>query len=98
MIVEFKKKKEAGRAYGRGSDSFYIPGQYTIIVDGTEVGTIVGRTRRYMEPGAWEIHERYTYDFGPGIPRWNAGQHLFTTVKDAKAYIRRTIGRTYPGS
>lgn len=96
MILEFKKVRAASRAYGRGSDNYYVPGRYAIIQDGVEIGAIVGRDRRYMDPGSWEIHERYTYDPGKGWPRWNAGQHLFTTLRDAKKHLVRILIKERP--
>lgn len=96
MILEFRKVGKASQAHGRGQDSVYTPGTYAIIMNGTEVGRIVGQSRRYMEGGSWEIVERYQY--ARGAPRWSIGIHLFPTLKDAKRHVMRNIKKRYPGT
>lgn len=94
MILEFKKKERARQAHGRGSDNGYIPGTQSIILNGTEVGQIIGRSQHFTAPARWEIVERWQYD--RLAPRWDIGQHIFSTLKEAKRHIQRSIKKRYP--
>lgn len=92
MVLEFKKTgKVYGQASGRGPDNVHFPGAYTILLNGTEMGRIIGHPRRYMDSGSWEIIERYDYDRTG--PRWPIGRSLFPTLKEAKRQVIRQLIR-----
>lgn len=95
MVIEFKKRRAPeGRKPRRGLNTAYIPGVYTVYLNGEEVAMIVRRQHESEDQPGWLIREKHTYD--RRAPRWSIGQHLHPSLKEAKIHIVRHIKKVYP--